>query len=81
MFKQLRSEKPQSVFNNNVSFANIFKNGNINKEYNNSNIPINKLLEDLNNTIQNVATQMTNSQKQIQLQASRIDTIYSILDI
>ncbi|KAI8130892.1 Nucleic-acid-binding protein from transposon X-element [Lucilia cuprina] len=87
MMKQNRINKPHMFLNNNISYANILKNNNNNIENNfnldnlNKTTPINRILEDLKNTIQNVATQILNLQKQIELQAARIDTIYSFLEI
>lgn len=72
-----RSPKNSQYHQPSMSFANVVKNKPQN--INNSN-SINQVLEQLNNTMQNLANQLINLQKQLQLQTSRIDTIFSMLN-
>lgn len=62
---------------NAASFANIVKNNTL---IENNNSPISKALEQLNNSMQNLANQLTNLNKQLQIQTSRIDTIFSMIE-
>lgn len=79
---QNRSKQFVNV-NQNLSYANALK---INAEKNNNfansnNVYSNDFFQNLQNSIQNIANQISNFQKQLQNQASRIDVLYSLMDI
>lgn len=61
-----------------MTFANVLKNDNIQQVHFNN--PINLALEEFKNSMQNLTNQIINLQKQLQLQASRIDSIFSMLE-
>lgn len=73
--------QPQTFLhtNSNLSYANIVKaNNNINVNNTNNSLNSNSFTDVLN-SIQNLSNQILNFQKQLQMQASRIDTLYSLL--
>lgn len=75
-----------NVFTNpEASFAKVVKGNNsqdINRTNNNSdNTNTNSLLQEIKNFMININTQMVNLQKQLNLQVSRIDTIFSMLEV
>lgn len=76
---QKRTNNPTIDVNTNISYANIVKNNN-SLNLNNNN-PIQVALEQLNNSMQNLSNQIINLQKHLQIQTSRIDTIYSMLEV
>lgn len=57
----------------------MVKNSNNVQNANNTN-SIQNALEQLNHSMQNLSNQIINLNKQLQLQVSRIDTIFSILE-
>lgn len=87
MLKQNRGNKPGTYINSNISFANIVRtnnnlqDGKATPDNENGSSTLSCLLKELQNTVQNVSNQIINLQKQIEVQASRIDTIYSVLNI
>lgn len=73
--------QPQTFLhtNSNLSYANIVKaNNNINVNNTNNSLNSNSFTDVLN-SIQNLSNQILNFQKQLQMQASRIDALYSLL--
>lgn len=68
--------KPLNITHS-MSFANVLKN---NQQITSSPNSTQQMLEQLNNTMQNLSNQLINLHKQLQLQTSRIDTIFSMLD-
>lgn len=75
-----RINKPTQSYNvnPNISFANVLKNDNLqNVNYTD---PINLALEEFKKSMQNLTNQLINLQKQMHLQASRIDSIFSMLE-
>ena len=76
---QRRTHNPTIDLNTNISYANTVKNNN-SLNLNNTN-PIQVALEQLNNSMQNLSNQIINLQKHLQIQTTRIDTIYSMLEV
>lgn len=79
--QQISQHKEQKYVkvNNNLSFANALK-GNNNIAYNSNNVLDNNIFTELQNSIYNLSNQIINFQKQLQMQASRIDELYRILE-
>lgn len=75
---QNRGNKPSMVVNPNISFADIIQNNNT--PSGNTNNQIHLVLKELNNSMLNLSNQIINLQKQLQIQTSRIDTIFSMLE-
>lgn len=75
---QNRGEKYMNV-NSNLSFANALKINNNNLD-NSNNLLNNNFFTELQNSIQNLSNQILNFQKQLQMQTSRIDTLYSMFN-
>ena len=76
---QIHSNYTPNKTSNNLSFADVIKNNNIKNQ--NCFNSIHNTLEQLNQSIQNISSQIVNLNKQLHLQVARIDTILSILDI
>lgn len=81
--KQLLADKriknsPITV-NDSLTYANMVKNQ-ITPQSGNTNNTINSMLEQLNNSVKALANQLVNLNKQLQLQSSRIDTLFSIIE-
>lgn len=74
-----RGEKKYINVNSSLSFANALKGNNSNTTYN-SNILNNNFFTELQNSIQNLSNQIINFQKQLQIQSSRIDELYLLLN-
>lgn len=89
MFTNNRNNNTSYSYTNpNVSFANVLKMKGINtgaivtENINNSNnFNNNSLLENLKHSIDALSNQIINFQKQLNTQASRIDTLFSILEV
>lgn len=89
--KQTISESRKQTYlnvNPNISFANILKMNNANarnldnrNNINSLNIANNSFLEDIKNSILNLSNQIINFQKQLAIQASRIDTVFSLINV
>lgn len=80
--QQLSDKKTQNspiIINDNISYANMLKN-NFTPQNVNSNHTINNILEQLNNSVQALSNQIINLNKQLQLQSSRIDALYSMIE-
>lgn len=74
---QIRTNNKSIHVNDNMTFADTVKMNNIQNVNNN---PIQVALEQLNQSMQNLSNQIINLNKQLQLQVSRIDTIFTILE-
>lgn len=79
-FINRRTTVSSNNINPNVSFANVLKNNNQQTGNGISNNPIHQALEEFNNSMQNLSNQIINLQKQLQIQASKIDYLFSILE-
>lgn len=79
LFSDKRNKHGPIIVNDNLSYANMVKNNYTNQSTNINNT-INNVLEQLNNSVQALSNQIINLNKQLQLQSSRIDTLYSMLD-
>lgn len=75
---QKRTNNQTYNVKSNMTFANVVKTDNF-QNVNNTN-PINQALEEFKNSMQNLTNQIINLQKQLQLQAARIDSIFSMLE-
>lgn len=89
-------EKRQTTINNkkpsyfninpNTSYANILKSNGVNVnacENSNNNqfgVTNNTLLEDIKNSLYSLSNQIINFQKQLEIQAKRIDTLFSLIE-
>lgn len=74
-----RKEPKYLNVNSNLSFANVLKENDNNVYKSNNVIDIN-LFTELQNSIYNLSNQLINFQKQMQIQTSRIDELYRILE-
>lgn len=88
--QSMSNNKRPSFFNvnSNISFANILKSNamNINgfENINNNNemgYANSSFFHDIKNSLQNLSNQITNFQKQLEIQANRIDTLFSLIDV
>lgn len=77
-----RTNNMNTFTNPETSFASALRGNTNNNNNNNLNNQLNSsLIQELKNMMLNLNNQMASLQKQIQLQASRIDTIFSMLDV
>lgn len=72
-----KNNRSYNLVNPNLSFANVLQNSATQNV--DSNNPINLTLKELNNTMSNLSNQILNLQKQLQMQASRINTLFSLI--
>lgn len=75
---QRRTNDSPNYITPNMSFANVLKNNNSGNE--NKINPIQQALMEFTNSMQNLSNQIINLQKQLQIQVSRIDTIFQMLE-
>lgn len=75
LLSQRRTNTPSIQVNDGTTFANMVKN-NMQNGIN----PIQNALEQVNNSMQNLSNQIISLSKQLQIQTSRIDTIFSMLE-
>lgn len=79
--RQVKANTPNRLFNYvnpNISFSNVLQN-NLPQKEDNSN-PIHLALKELNNSMNNLSNQILNLNKQLQIQTSRINTLFSIIN-
>lgn len=68
-----------SYVNQGTSFSNVIRNNNIEP---NSNVNTsNTLLHEIKNIMTNLTAQLVNLQQQLQIQTSRIDTLFNMIDV
>lgn len=72
-----KNNRSYNLVNPNLSFANVLQNSATQNV--DSNNPINLTLKELNNTMSNLSNQILYLQKQLQMQASRINTLFSLI--
>lgn len=89
---KLRNKKRNNLANNvnisncnlepGLSYANKVKGNNTTSNQLNANlISGNSFMEEIKNIMLNLTTQVVNLQKQLQLQISRVDTLFSIIQV
>lgn len=70
------NNRPSVLVNPNISYSNILQNNTLQNGDNNN--PIHLALKEFTNSMHNLSNQILNLQKQLQIQTSRIDTIFTM---
>lgn len=82
--QKLKSKRNSKYYNTNTSFANILKGNTVeldqNNVSNNNNNNNNNVMIELRNMLANINSQLATLQQQLNVQTSRIDTIFSMIN-
>lgn len=75
-----KSNKPMfnSYTKQGISYSNILRNDNVQPSLNSN--PNITLLQEIKNMMTNLTSQLVNLQQQLQIQTSRIDTLFNMID-